>query len=190
MPDGEIFEEIEWSRDTLVQRLRETAFLTRGLKIGLSDEREGDWRQEFLYEGGIRDFVDHVNADRNPIHPHIAYFENEDEENRGSVEVALQWSGSYVESVFSFANNINTHEGGAHLSGFAAALTRTLNVFAQGGRDPQGEGRAARGVGHARRAGRRDLGQDPRPAVRGPDEDEARKPVGSRLRREDRQRCA
>ena len=131
MPDSEIFEEIEWSRDTLVQRLRETAFLTRGLKIGLSDEREGEWRQDFHYEGGIRDFVDHVNADRNPIHPHIAYFENEDEENRGSVEVALQWSGSYVESVFSFANNINTHEGGAHLSGFAAALTRTLNVFAK-----------------------------------------------------------
>jgi DNA gyrase subunit B len=131
MPDGEIFEEIEWSRDTLVQRLRETAFLTRGLKISLVDEREGEWSQEFLYEGGIRDFVDHVNSDRSPIHPHIAYFENEDEEGRGSVEVALQWSSSYVESVFSFANNINTHEGGAHLSGFTAALTRTLNVFAR-----------------------------------------------------------
>ncbi len=131
MPDSEIFEEIEWSRDTLIQRLRETAFLTRGLRITLIDEREGEWQQEFLYEGGIRDFVDHVNADRSPIHPHIAYFENEDEEGRGSVEVALQWSSSYVESVFSFANNINTHEGGAHLSGFTAALTRTLNVFAR-----------------------------------------------------------
>ena len=93
MPDGEIFEEIEWSRDTLVQRLRETAFLTRGLRITLTDEREGEWRQEFHYEGGIRDFVDHVNADRSPIHPHIAYFENEDEEGRGSVEVAMQWNG-------------------------------------------------------------------------------------------------
>ncbi len=131
MPDGEIFEEIEWSRDTLVQRLRETAFLTRGLKITIVDEREGEWSQEFLYEGGIRDFVNHVNSDRNPIHPHIAYFENEDEDGRGSVEIALQWSGSYVESVFSFANNINTHEGGAHLSGFTGALTRTLNVFAR-----------------------------------------------------------
>ena len=130
MPDGEIFEEIEWSRDTLVQRLRETAFLTRGLRITLVDEHESEWRKEFFYEGGIRDFVDHVNSDRNPIHPHIAYFENEDEEGRGSVEVALQWSSSYVESVFSFANNINTHEGGTHLSGFKAALTGSLNRYA------------------------------------------------------------
>ncbi len=131
MPDGEIFEEIEWSRDTLVQRLRETAFLTRSLRITLSDERQGDWHQEFYYEGGIRDFVGHVNADRSPVHPHIAFFENEDEEGRGSVEIAMQWNASYVESVFSFANNINTHEGGSHLSGFTGALTRTLNVLAR-----------------------------------------------------------
>jgi DNA gyrase subunit B len=131
MPDLEIFEEIEWSRETLVQRLRETAFLTRGLRIALVDEREGEWREEFRYEGGIRDFVDYVNADRNPVHAHTVYFENADEEGRGSVEVAMQWNASYVESVFSFANNINTQEGGSHLSGFTAALTRTLNTFAR-----------------------------------------------------------
>ena len=115
MPDAEIFEEIEWSRDTLRQRLRETAFLTRGLRIRFSDEREGEWSEEFHYEGGIRDFVDHINSEKDPIHPTIVYFEAEDEENRGSVEVAMQWNAKYVESVFSFANNINTHEGGAHL---------------------------------------------------------------------------
>jgi DNA gyrase subunit B len=131
LPDLEIFEDLEWSRDTLVQRLRETAFLTRGLRIVLLDERQGDWRQEFYYEGGIRDFVAYVNTDRNPVHAHMIYFENDDEEVRGSVEIAMQWNSSYVESIFSFANNINTHEGGSHLSGFTAALTRTLNVFAR-----------------------------------------------------------
>jgi DNA gyrase subunit B len=131
LPDLEIFEDREWSRDTLAQRLRETAFLTRGLRITLTDGREADWRQEFYYEGGIKDFIAHVNADRNPVHAHTIYFEVEDEENRGTVEIAMQWNASYVESVFSFANNINTHEGGVHLSGFTAALTRTLNVFAK-----------------------------------------------------------
>ena len=131
LPDLEIFEDLDWSRDTLVQRLRETAFLTRGLRIVLVDERQGDWRQEFCYAGGIRDFVAYVNTDRNPVHAHTIYFENDDDENRGSVEIAMQWNSSYVESIFSFANNINTHEGGTHLSGFTAALTRTLNVFAR-----------------------------------------------------------
>jgi DNA gyrase subunit B len=131
MPDKEIFEEIDWSRDTLRQRLRETAFLTRGLKITIADEREGDWREEFHFEGGIRDFVKHVGAEKDPIHGTIIYFEAEDSEGRGSVEVAMQWNAKYVESVFSFANNINTHEGGSHLSGFSAALTRTMNKAAR-----------------------------------------------------------
>jgi len=131
LPDLEIFEDLEWSRDTLAQRLRETAFLTRGLQITLRDAREADWKQSFCYEGGIKDFVAHVNADRNPVHAHTIYFENEDEEGRGTVEIAMQWNSGYVESVFSFANNINTHEGGSHLSGFTGALTRTLNVFAR-----------------------------------------------------------
>jgi DNA gyrase subunit B len=131
LPDLEIFdeEEFEWSMETLVQRLRETAFLTGGLRIVLTDEREGEDRHEFYYEGGIKDFVAHVNAAKEPIHKRIVYFDGEMEE--GNVEVAMQWNGSYVESVFSFANNINTTEGGAHLSGFKAALTGTLNKYAR-----------------------------------------------------------
>ena len=131
LPDLEIFDEdeFEWSMDTLVQRLRETAFLTRGLRIELVDEREGEERHEFYYEGGIKDFVAHINAAKEPIHKRIVYFEGEME--NGQVEVAMQWNGSYVESVFSFANNINTTEGGAHLSGFKAALTGTLNKYAR-----------------------------------------------------------
>src|SRR5207253_3092674 len=129
MPDAEIFEEIEWSTETLSQRLRETAFLTRGLRITLTDERAGGERVEFHYEGGIRDFVKHINEAKDPIHKHNVYFEGGNEQ--GQVEVAMQWNTKYVDSVFSFANNINTHEGGSHLSGFNAALTRTLNKYAR-----------------------------------------------------------
>jgi DNA gyrase subunit B len=131
LPDADVFEELELSRETLRQRLRETAFLTRGLRIVLHDEREGEWSEEFHFEGGIRDFVRHVNAEKDPIHATIVYFEADDAEGRGSVEVALQWNAKYVESVFSFANNINTHEGGSHLSGFSGALTRTINKYAR-----------------------------------------------------------
>jgi DNA gyrase subunit B len=134
LPDLEIFDELEWSSEILVQRLRETAFLTKGLRIVLVDEREGEERHEFYAEGGIRDFVGYVNDSKDPVHKHIVYFEgasNGDSTEDGAVEVAMQWNTSYVESVFSFANNINTHEGGAHLSGFKAALTRTLNDYAR-----------------------------------------------------------
>jgi DNA gyrase subunit B len=129
LPDGDIFEELEWSTDTLVQRLRETAFLTKGLRIVLYDEREGDEQHEFHYEGGIRDFVAHVNRAKDPVHKGIVYFEGENDQ--GNVEVAMQWNSSYQESVFTFANNINTTEGGSHLSGFKSALTRTLNDYAR-----------------------------------------------------------
>jgi DNA gyrase subunit B len=129
LPDQEIFEELEWARDTLLQRLRETAFLTRGLRIRLVDERAGGETVEFMYEGGIRDFVTYVNQAKDPVHKHIVYFEGSGQQ--GEVEVAMQWNSSYVESVFSFANNINTHEGGTHLSGFKAALTGTLNKYAR-----------------------------------------------------------
>ena len=107
--------------------LRETAFLTRGLLIRFVDERAEGKTVEFKYDGGIRDFVAHVNATKDAIHKHIVYFESETEE--GSVEVAMQWNTSYQESVYSFANNINTHEGGSHLSGFRSALTGTLNRY-------------------------------------------------------------
>jgi DNA gyrase subunit B len=129
LPDAEIFDEVEFSAETLQQRLRETAFLTRGLRIVLTDERAGGETVEFHYEGGIRDFVAHVNSAKDSIHKHIVFFEGENEQ--GQIEVAMQWNGSYQESVYTFANNINTHEGGSHLSGFNAALTRTLNKVAR-----------------------------------------------------------
>jgi DNA gyrase subunit B len=131
LADAEIFDELELSAETLSQRMRETAFLTKGLRIVLVDEREGETRQEYHYEGGIRDFVAYVNGSKDPIHKRIVYFEGDDDERGAQVEVAMQWNASYVESVFSFANNINTHEGGAHLTGFKSALTATLNKYAR-----------------------------------------------------------
>jgi len=129
LPDPEVFEEREFSAATLSQRLRETAFLTRGFRIVLRDERAGGKTEEFHYEGGIRDFVSHVNESKDSIHKHVVYFEGESDD--GQVEVAMQWNNSYVESVFSFANNINTTEGGTHLTGFKASLTGTLNRYAR-----------------------------------------------------------
>jgi DNA gyrase subunit B len=128
-PDTEIFEEIEFDFQTLAERLRETAFLTRGLKIELVDERGQTNSVTFQYEGGIEDFVRHLNENKDTLHRKTIFFEGEEEE--GQVEVAMQWNASYQESIFSFANNINTHEGGSHLSGFRAALTRTLNAYAR-----------------------------------------------------------
>jgi DNA gyrase subunit B len=129
LPDLEIFEEIEFDFDTLVERLRETAFLTRGLKIQLIDERGEGEEVTFQYEGGIEDFVRHLNDNKDEVHKKVIYFEGGKEE--GQVEIAMQWNTSYQESIFSFANNINTHEGGSHLSGFRSALTRTLNAYAR-----------------------------------------------------------
>jgi DNA gyrase subunit B len=129
LPDLEIFEEIGFDFDTLAERLRETAFLTRGLKIELIDERGETNSVTFQYEGGIEDFVRHLNENKDAVHKKVIYFEGTKEE--GAVEVAMQWNTSYQESIFSFANNINTHEGGSHLSGFRAALTRTLNAYAR-----------------------------------------------------------
>jgi DNA gyrase subunit B len=128
-PDAEVFEETEWDSEWLVTRLRETAFLTKGLRIVLVDEREGEKREEFHYAGGIRDFVAHINKTKEPIHKHAVYLEGESDQ--GYVELAMQWNNSYAESVFSFANNINTHEGGSHLSGLRSALTTTLNKVAR-----------------------------------------------------------
>jgi DNA gyrase subunit B len=129
VPDTEVFEDVEFDFDTLAERLRETAFLTRGLKVELVDERGAGRKVEFLYKGGIADFVKHLNESKDPLHRKIIYFEGETDD--GQVEVALQWNSSYQESIFSFANNINTHEGGTHLSGFRSALTRTLNAIAR-----------------------------------------------------------
>jgi DNA gyrase subunit B len=128
-PDPEIFDELEFDFEILSERLRETAFLTRGLKVELIDERGEGRRVEFLYKGGIADFVKHLNESKDPLHRKIIYFEGETKD--GQVEVAMQWNSSYQESTFTFANNINTHEGGTHLSGFRSALTRTLNAIAR-----------------------------------------------------------
>jgi DNA gyrase subunit B len=129
LPDADIFETLDYDFDVLKQRLQETAFLTRGLKITLTDERGTGQKVEFQYEGGIRDFVAHLNENKDALQRKIVYFDGESEE--GAVEVAMQWNSSYQESIFSFANNINTHEGGTHLSGFRSALTRTLNKYAR-----------------------------------------------------------
>jgi DNA gyrase subunit B len=131
LPDAEVFETTEYDFATLEQRLRETAFLTANLHITLTDERgESKKRVEFHYEGGIRDFVSYMNESKEPITKDVIYFSAEGEGD-GEVEVAMQWNTTYQESIHSFANNINTHEGGSHMSGFRSALTRTLNAWAR-----------------------------------------------------------
>ena len=129
LADPDIFEEVVYDYRILAQRLRETAFLTRGLSISLNDERAEGESVTFKYDGGIKDFVTYINREKDPIHRTIIYFENETDD--GTAEIAMQWNSSYNESVFTFANNINTTEGGTHLSGFRSALTRTLNDYAR-----------------------------------------------------------
>jgi DNA gyrase subunit B len=129
MADPEIFEEVDYAFETLSQRVREMAFLTKGLRIELSDERVGGGKVDFRFDGGIRDFVSYINEGKDRVHKTVVYFANNAE--GGEVEVAMQWNASFVESTYSFANNINTPEGGTHLSGFKAALTRTLNEYAR-----------------------------------------------------------
>ena len=132
LPDLEIFETIDYERPALAQRFREMAFLTRGLSVEFADERPEPFREAFQYDGGIRDFVKYLHSQgtRAGIHDKIIYLEWSDEKV-GDVEVAMQWNASYQESLLSFANNINTHEGGSHLSGLRSALTRTVNAYAR-----------------------------------------------------------
>ena len=185
LPDSQIFDTLDFNFNTLAQRLREVAFLNRGLSITLNDLRngvaeasesgsdgdgessgdgpdgagagtgastspadiaEGDERDEkegadiasprhqprsvtYRYDGGIVDFVRHINAQKDPIHPKVIYFEASEDDH--ALELAIQWNAGYIDNAFSFANNINTHEGGSHLSGFRAALTRTINDYAR-----------------------------------------------------------
>jgi DNA gyrase subunit B len=128
-PDEEIFGKREFEYDILANRLRELAFLNKGLKIILTDERT-DKEEEFYFIGGIVSFVEHLNRNKTPIHKKVIYFEGEKEGI--SVEIAIQYNEGYIENIFSFANNINTIEGGTHLTGFKTALTRTLNQYARG----------------------------------------------------------
>jgi DNA gyrase subunit B len=129
LPDADVFETLDLNFNTLEERMRDTAFLTRGFRITLVDKRGEGHRAEFHYEGGIVDFVNYLNRNKEPLTSKVIYFSGESDE--GAVEVAMQWNSSYQESVFSFANNINTIEGGSHLSGFRSALTRALNNYAK-----------------------------------------------------------
>jgi DNA gyrase subunit B len=131
-PDHGIFEETKFSYDVLQTRLRELAFLNKGIKITIRDEREDPHKTEtFHYEGGIIEFVKHLNKARTPIHPQPIFIEGQSKTEAGRasvvVEVSLQWTDGYTENVHTFVNNINTHEGGTHLAGFRGALTRVIN---------------------------------------------------------------
>jgi DNA gyrase subunit B len=127
-PDATIFETVEFSFDTLSNRLRELAFLNKGLKIVIEDERDGR-SHTFLYKGGIIEFVKHLNQNKTPIYPKVMFFEGK--KGDIEVEVAVQYNDGYQESVFAFANNINTREGGTHLTGFRAALTGQISSYAE-----------------------------------------------------------
>ncbi len=130
MPDASIFETLEFDFDTLRNRLREMAFLTKGLKITLSDKRAGKEKErEFHYEGGIKEFVEYINRHKDPLYDKVIYCEGEKE--GVVVEVALQHNSSYSESVYTFVNNIGTIEGGTHLTGFRSAITKVFNDYAR-----------------------------------------------------------
>src|SRR6266496_680963 len=129
-PDTQIFDHTEFSFDKLSERLREKAFLNKGIRITIKDEREAPERShEFYYKGGIAEFVKHLNKNKSILHDKPIYFEKESESL--SIEVAIQYNDGYDEKVYSFANNINNVDGGSHLSGFRSAFTRTINAYGQ-----------------------------------------------------------
>ncbi len=132
MPDDIIFDTLEFRYETIVTRLRELAFLNKGLTIEVADMRQEEAKDSFRYDGGIKSYVEHLNENKNSIHNEIVYFEGQS--NDGSnleLEASFQYNDGFNENVFSFANNINTHEGGTHLSGFRSALTRSINAWAR-----------------------------------------------------------
>lgn len=129
-PDSQIFEELDFDFQTLEHRLKELAFLNKGIRISLTDEREDSKKKaQFFYEGGIREFVGYLNKNRTPIHDSILYYETVVDGN--AVEISMQYTDGYSENIYTFANNISTHEGGTHLSGFKSALTRVVNDYAR-----------------------------------------------------------
>ena len=129
-PDAEIFTELEFSFDTLLNRFRELAFLNRGLRIVVRDERgEEPLEETFEYDGGLLSFVEHLRGPRQPLHEEVFHFESEREE--AEIELALQYDEGFSENIHTFVNNISTHEGGAHLTGFRGGLTRTINDYAR-----------------------------------------------------------
>ena len=126
-PDPEIFEHTSFNFDIITRRLRELAFLNSGIKIVVEDERNGGKKREFLYEGGIRSFVEYLGKNKSPLHKQPIYIAGKRENI--DIEVAMQYNNGYKEQIYTFANNINTHEGGSHLVGFKAAVTRTINSY-------------------------------------------------------------
>lgn len=128
MPDDTIFETTDFSFDILSQRLRELAFLNAGVRINIADERGDSRSHEFYYEGGINSFVEYLNRAKTALHTKPIYVKGE--KNGVDIEISMQYNDSYDEKIFTFANNINTHEGGTHLAGFKSALTRTMNSYA------------------------------------------------------------
>src|ERR671938_405130 len=130
--DAQIFTDLVYRYDTLAMRLRELSFLNKGVTITLTDEREGQEKEEtFHASGGLKEFVKHLNANRKPLHPEVIYVEATRDDI--GIELALQYNDGYNDTTFSFVNNINTHEGGTHLTGFKAALTRVINSYANMG---------------------------------------------------------
>lgn len=142
--DAEIFETTNYDFTTLSRRFQEMAFLNKGLTISLTDERvtvitetdDDDFVEQvrsvsYCYQGGIADFVRHINASKGVANPSVIYIETETEDKRMSAEIAMQWNTSYSESVYTFANTINTTEGGTHEEGFRAAMTSLVNKFAR-----------------------------------------------------------
>ena len=130
MPDATIFDDIVFDYKTLETRLRELAFLNKGVRIVFEDKRPGqEQKKEFLYDGGIREFVEYLNSTKTPIHENVVYIDKKIQDCM--VEIAIQYTDGYSENILSFANNIDTHEGGAHLAGFKAALTKTVNEYAK-----------------------------------------------------------
>ncbi len=187
-PDTQIFETIEYSFDTLAQRLRELAFLNGGILITIDDERDGK-SHKFQYEGGIVSFVQHLNKNKALVNEKPIFMKGD--KDGIDTEIALQWNDGYSELVFTFANNINTHEGGTHLSGFRSALTRTINAYAV-------KNNLAKDLKDASISGD-DIREGltgvvsvkiPRPQFEGSDEDKTRKYRSQRYRRDDRQRQA
>ena len=188
-PDDEVFETLTFEYQTLEQRLRETAFLTRGLRISITDERgEDKQHREFHYEGGIEDFVRYINENKDPIQQKVIFFAGEGDE--GALEVAMQWN-AHLPGV-----GLLVREQHQHARGRLAPLRLPLGADAHDQPlralvgPPQGEGQGPRGRGHPRGSDRGHLGQADRPAVRGPDEDQARQPGHAGLRRVGRQREA
>ena len=177
-PDASIFDETEFRAQTVVERLQVMAFLNKGLEIRFVDERtDPATKTTFKYNGGIVDFVKHLNASKEALFRKVGSFEQSEDDQE--VEIALQWNTGYHESIHSFANGISTIDGGMHDEGFKQVPHQRGQPLRPGPQPPEGEGREPPGRGHPRGPHRHHLGAPARPAVRGPDQGQARQRVAS-----------